>query len=316
MNYAKRSEIIFLYDISWANPNGDPLDANKPRIDTETGINFVTDVRLKRTIRDELYSRGYEILIRDTFNEEDGFLKDAKRRAIDFMPEGVTMTTDKLTAEQEKLLCEKILGCLDVRLFGCTLPYELKKQSSSVTYTGPVQFKVGYSLHPVKCEFIKGTGAFAGGEGREQKTFRQEYVLIYSLVMFYGIINDRAAKVTKLTEDDVALLLEAMWDGTKNLISRTKAGQVPRMLLRVIYKDNNFHVGELDKFINFEYEKEAESLRDISDGILLVNNLVEKLASFKNHIECIQIKIDDRLATDIDLRASLEKNGLRVETIL
>ena len=44
-----------------------------------------------------------------------------------------------------------------------------------------------------------------------------------------------------------------------------------------------FHVGELDKFINFEYEKEAESLRDISDGILLVNNLVEKLASFKNH---------------------------------
>ena len=40
------------------------LDANKPRIDTETGINFVTDVRLKRTMRDELYSRGYEILIR------------------------------------------------------------------------------------------------------------------------------------------------------------------------------------------------------------------------------------------------------------
>ena len=49
-----RSELLFLYDISDANPNGDPLDENKPRIDEETEINIVTDVRLKRTIRDYL----------------------------------------------------------------------------------------------------------------------------------------------------------------------------------------------------------------------------------------------------------------------
>ena len=51
-----RSEILFLYDVKDANPNGDPLDENKPRIDEETGINLVTDVRLKRTIRDYLHS--------------------------------------------------------------------------------------------------------------------------------------------------------------------------------------------------------------------------------------------------------------------
>ena len=50
-----RSEILFLYDISDANPNGDPLDDNKPRLDEETEINIVTDVRLKRTIRDYLH---------------------------------------------------------------------------------------------------------------------------------------------------------------------------------------------------------------------------------------------------------------------
>ena len=50
-----RSEILFLYDIVDNNPNGDPLDSNKPRIDEETSINLVTDVRLKRTIRDYLY---------------------------------------------------------------------------------------------------------------------------------------------------------------------------------------------------------------------------------------------------------------------
>ena len=49
-----RSELLFLYDITDANPNGDPIDENKPRIDEETGINIVTDVRLKRTVRDYL----------------------------------------------------------------------------------------------------------------------------------------------------------------------------------------------------------------------------------------------------------------------
>jgi CRISPR-associated protein Csh2 len=49
-----RSEILFLYDVTDANPNGDPMEENRPRIDEETSINIVTDVRLKRTIRDYL----------------------------------------------------------------------------------------------------------------------------------------------------------------------------------------------------------------------------------------------------------------------
>ncbi|MCX7795379.1 MAG: type I CRISPR-associated protein Cas7, partial [bacterium] len=57
-----RSEILFLYDATNTNPNGDPLDENKPRIDEETGRNIVTDVRLKRTIRDYLFDyKGIEL---------------------------------------------------------------------------------------------------------------------------------------------------------------------------------------------------------------------------------------------------------------
>mgnify|MGYP001288824441 CR=1 FL=1 len=56
MTMLNRSEILFLYDVTDANPNGDPVDENKPRIDEETGINMVTDVRLKRTVRDYLHS--------------------------------------------------------------------------------------------------------------------------------------------------------------------------------------------------------------------------------------------------------------------
>ncbi len=80
-----RSELLFCYDVTDANPNGDPLDENKPRIDEETGINFVTDVRLKRTIRDYLFEykgfngkNGKDVFVRELKSDE-GFVKDVKQ---------------------------------------------------------------------------------------------------------------------------------------------------------------------------------------------------------------------------------------------
>ena len=70
-----RSEILFLYDVTYANPNGDPVDENKPRIDEETEINIVTDVRLKRTIRDYLNDyKGQDIFIIES-RDENGNLR-------------------------------------------------------------------------------------------------------------------------------------------------------------------------------------------------------------------------------------------------
>ena len=78
-----RSEIVFLYDVKDANPNGDPLDENKPRIDEETNTAMVSDVRLKRTIRDYLHDfKGHEIFIREV-RKEDNTLKDKDDRLID-----------------------------------------------------------------------------------------------------------------------------------------------------------------------------------------------------------------------------------------
>jgi len=81
-----RSEILFIYDIRDGNPNGDPMDENKPRIDEETGVNLVTDVRLKRTIRDYPHNfKGQEILVREIiYDAKNGFIQDGKKRAKDF----------------------------------------------------------------------------------------------------------------------------------------------------------------------------------------------------------------------------------------
>lgn len=289
-----RSEIIFLYDIKDANPNGDPLDENKPRIDEETGINIVTDVRLKRTIRDYLMNfKGKEIFVRE-FRKENGTLKTKEERV-----------------EEENLDPKKLLEkYIDIRLFGATITME--KEKKAITFTGPVQFRFGKSLHKVSGPvFVKGTTVMPSKEAKLQGTFTETYVLPYSLICFYGIINENAAKHTNLTEEDVNLLLESMWNGTKNLISRSKAGQMPRLLLKINYKEGNYHIGDLDKMIKLRSEKKEEEIRDISEVTLDASELIEALNKNKDKIASVEFKVDDRVKIDLSkLDESMQKKNL------
>ncbi len=307
-----RREILFLYDIKDANPNGDPMDENKPRMDEETDTNIVTDVRLKRTIRDYLYDlKNKEIFIRE-ISDEKGNIQDAKLRARDFLykiengEKREISLKDVDLNEMKNIVSSNILNdCIDVRLFGATIPIEKDtKNKSSVTYTGPVQFRMGRSMHKVEVKFIQGTGAFASKEGATQKTFREEYIVPYSLIAFYGIVNENAAKSTKMTEDDLLELRDAIWNGTKNLISRSKAGQMPRLYMEIGYKEDNYHIGDLDKYINLVKKDETmddKAIRDVSDFAIEIAPLYELLSKHKDSIKDVIIKKDERLV--------LTKNG-------
>ncbi|MEN8906751.1 MAG: type I CRISPR-associated protein Cas7, partial [Clostridiales bacterium] len=108
-----RQEILFIYDVTDSNPNGDPLDENKPRIDEENNINIVTDVRLKRTIRDYLFnykgyngSNGKDIFVREMESDKGKGIKDGKARAKDF------------SEDREKIL----ESAIDIRMFGGVIP--------------------------------------------------------------------------------------------------------------------------------------------------------------------------------------------------
>lgn len=293
----KRSEILFLYDINDANPNGDPLDDNKPRLDEETGINIVTDVRLKRTIRDYLKDfKGEEIFIREV-RDNEGKLQDAKQRALDYSK---SQEYESIEAAKEELRKNITDECVDVRLFGATIPIDVKVKSkkvfSSVTLTGPVQFRMGRSLHKVEIQHIKGTGAFASGSGKDQKTFREEYILPYSLIAFYGVINENAAKDTNMNERDVSILMDGIWNGTKNLISRSKFGQVPRLLLQVEYSDENYFIGDLNNKISISHEIEDKQLRSIKNSKLNVATLLSNFEEDKDKISKIYYKFDKELS--------------------
>jgi len=295
-----RSEILFLYDIQNANPNGDPNDENKPRMDEETGRNLVTDVRLKRTIRDYINEKGNDIFVREVIYDNDGHIQDAKLRAADYLPVDKEKLKEMSAEEQKRAITKSILSeCIDVRLFGATIPLDLKVKgksvTSSITWTGPVQFKMGKSLHSVKIQHIKGTGAFASGKDATQKTFREEDILPYSLIGFYGIVNENAAKHTKLQTEDLKLLKDAIWNGTKGLISRSKFGQMPRLLLFINYKEPNFFIGDLDNLIKLKSKKRDEQLRQPEDYQIDISKLLEKIELHSDKIETIEFKIDNRM---------------------
>jgi len=291
-----RHEFLFLYDARDINPNGDPIDENKPRIDEETGINIVTDVRLKRSIRDYLSDyKGFEVFVKEV-RKEDGTLKTKEDRLND------------LDINNAKDLINK---CIDIRLFGATAAVKNK----TITFTGPIQFKFGRSLHPVKLQYVKGTTVMPSKGAKGQGTFTEAYILPYSLIAFYGIANENLAKITQMTESDLNLLLEAMWNGTKNLISRSKIGQMPRLLVDIEYQENNFHLGDLDKFIKLESNTEPDAIRDISEINLNVSPLLNLLFENLERIKKIRFARDERLNSSPDLTITVLKEKTSVTAI-
>lgn len=282
---SNRTEILFLYEIENANPNGDPLNENRPRYDSEENRVLVSDVRLKRTIRDYWYeykgyngTNGKDIFVRET-TYQDGdktYIVDGKRRAKAFQENKQTVLNQ----------------CIDVRTFGGVLPLD----KDSITLVGPTQFQMGKSLNKTDIVTEQGTGAFASGDKKGQATFRTEYKVPYALIGFNGIVNEKAAAYSQMTDDDKALLLEGIWEGTKNLISRSKFGQTPLLLLTVEYNEP-FYIGGLRQRLKLTSEKNEMQLRSTDDYTLDVSELLAELRRNKDKIKAVTVRIDPRLKT-------------------
>lgn len=293
-----RMEILFLYETKDCNPNGDPLDENKPRMDPETNQVTVTDVRIKRTIRDYLNkTRGEEILVRDTFDNA-GYLKDGKGRCEDFYAAAGVEKDDSITTMVAKVQKAIVDSCIDARLFGSTLPVEFGKKKSSIKLTGPVQFNgFNRSLHQVSPIFVQGTAGFASEKNATQKSFREDYILPYACIAAYGVINEITARESRLTERDVDLLLEGLWLGTESLITRSKIGHQPLFLMRLRYRDGR-RLGNLTEALKLQFVQdfmEEIKIRSASDYVIDCTQLVDLITSKLTIVKAIDIYQDSKL---------------------
>ncbi|QZA88399.1 type I-B CRISPR-associated protein Cas7/Csh2 [Salinarchaeum sp. IM2453] len=296
-----RSEIVFLYDAVDANPNGNPLSgANRPRIDPQTQQAIVTDVRLKRYLRDQLDDDGHGVYIRNVQEEGNQYTREQllEDRIKEIDPDDYNLD-DEDEAEQFR---DAIFGMFlensaDVRYFGATMATDADEYEDYLpdNFTGPVQFSPGKTIHPVNEneEYNSLTSVIATQEGKEQGGFDlDDHRIQYGLIRFHGLVDEHGAADTKLTHGDVERLDTLCWRAIKNqTISRSKVGQEPRLYCRVEYAEESFHIGGIDKdlTIDDDVSKPAEELRNIRDLAIEIDAFVDRLAAASEHIKRVRV---------------------------
>lgn len=297
----KNSEILFLYGAKLCNPNGDPDEENRPRLDIKTQTNLVSDLRLKRYFRDYIIQKFGEKYIWVGTVSGGKLPSDERGWSLLKQWEG-----DKRVAGIEKEETAKWVElipklCLDARMFGATVTIRKrgKTKGAAINFTGPVQFAWGYSLHPVEIvESSTITSVFVGREVEEETGIRygtigKDWRLYYSLIAFYGIVSGLRTQKTGMRNTDLKLMDNFLWDSlTLGATTRSKIGETPHLYLRVEYKDSNSLIGNLRKYLD---ANPAKIVRDFKDIELGVDRLTEKLRGSANRIEALNLRVSEEM---------------------
>lgn len=294
----KNNEIIFIYDAKMCNPNGDPDEENKPRMDYITNRNLVSDVRLKRYVRDYLHSKGLEIWI----SKLDDEIVDATQRLKALAERYNTETSKKVDIKKpDKEFIDWLLQTLiDVRLFGATIPIKKggEERGGGVNFTGPVQFAWGYSLNPVEIVPSSSITSTFAGRGEEYGTIGKDWKVYYSFIAFYGIISSKRAEKTSLSLNDIKTLDNALIEAIPSeATTRSKLGQTPRLLIRVEYREGTY-IGDLRRYLSLKAKNgfNLESIRDINEFELDIDELYKIFELNIERIDYIYLWIHPELS--------------------
>lgn len=270
-NKIEKSEIIFLYESKYSIPNGDPFTGEQ-RYDEETKKVLVSDVRIKRNIRNYLEKQGLQIFVTD--NTEKG-ITDAKGM-LNFLAEKTG----------EKDILKVLQSCIDVRLFGgiSTLNKDKALTNTHVNITGPVQFALlNPSLNKSNLRIHQNTTHFSSKEGKGQGSIGTTSLVPYTLCQIQGWINPYVAEDSGLKSDDLGLMFKALWHSTNGTeYTRTKSNQHAILLLQIVYNQPNDKIYGTDRLIKIKTEKQEEEIRSMQDDFTLdFKKLVEISTSEK-----------------------------------
>lgn len=201
-----RIDFVYLFDVQDGNPNGDPDAGNLPRVDAETGMGLVTDVCLKRKVRNYVQvakdlSDGYDIFIK-----EKAVLNSEIDKAHD--DEDVKKAKDK-TAAARLFMCKNYY---DIRTFGAVM--STGKNAGQVR--GPIQFTFARSIDPIATaehsitRMAVATEKEAEKQNGDNRTMGSKATVPYGLYVCHGFISASLAKQTGFSEEDLELFFEAL----------------------------------------------------------------------------------------------------------
>ena len=228
-----RIDFVYIFDVQDGNPNGDPDAGNLPRVDPETGMGLVTDVCLKRKVRNYVqvaknFAPGYDIFIKekavlntliDKAHEEE-IVKEAK---------------DK-TAAARDVMCKSYY---DIRTFGAVM--STGKNAGQVR--GPIQFTFARSVDAIATaehsitRMAVATEKEAEKQGGDNRTMGRKATIPYGLYVCHGFISANLAQQTSFSEEDLALF----WDALKNMfdVDRSAARGLMSAQKLIVFKHDS-----------------------------------------------------------------------------
>lgn len=191
-------DFVALVSVTMANPNGDPLNGNRPRTNYE-GFGEISDVCIKRKIRNRMQDLGNPIFVQSDDRNDDG-CKSLSDRAK-------TMEKTKDKEIYARTACEK---WLDVRSFGQVFAF--KQDSVSVGVRGPVSIHQAVSLSPVEVQSMQITKSVNSetSEKRGSDTMGTKHFIRYGLYKIKGSINVQLAEKTGFSEEDAQIVKECL----------------------------------------------------------------------------------------------------------
>jgi CRISPR-associated protein Csh2 len=299
---SENSDFLFIYEATLSNPNGDPDQENKPRMDYDTNTNLVTDTRVKRSIRDYLKALGHEIFV-DMEGEAkvspdsklkavinkilenpaqieqlfgDNSLKDAFTKIIAEKKNTDTVfkaLQDKKNLEVNNFILAQLVreNFIDIRMFGSAFAIG----GFTKAYTGPIQLNWGYSLH--KVDLVE-SNSIVTTMNDDSSTFGKDYRVHYSLLAFNGTINKHTAKSTGLTPEDQKIFRKAIWESVSAIPTRSKLNQYPKLYVELVYNEGvaNGHFGDLRQLIDTEPRANIRELKDVQVNLSRLVDLINQ----------------------------------------
>lgn len=269
-----KKEFIFLYDAKNTIPNGDPFTGEQ-RYDEESSKALVSDVRIKRYIRD--------FLDNDPFNEGDiVFYSDKTNKG----------TTEERKKELENLLNIKTLDelkekCIDIRLFGV-----VTSEKKDNKLTGAVQFMMfNPSINKVDLVTTQNTTIMTSKSGKTQGSIATFSYVPYGLFIVTGYFNPIVGEENGVSERDIQKMIIALWQEINSKNTRSKNSQTSRLLIEINYKDNYSKIADLDEAVSVK-DKEYRSFEEIKKD-LDFSRLKKLINKNKDIIESVNVYLNE-----------------------
>ena len=239
-----RYEFVILFDVENGNPNGDPDAGNMPRVDPETGLGIVTDVCIKRKIRNYVETvkddaTGYRIYIKDSvplnrsdaeayasLGIDDNNIKDKKK------------ANDRLDVDIRDWMCANFF---DIRTFGAVMTTFVKASLNCGQVRGPVQLGFARSIEPIVPQEVTITRIAITTENDAEKKnteMGRKFIVPYGLYRCEGYVSANIArKTTGFSEEDLSLL----WEAIINMFEHDHSAARGKMSVRelIVFKHNS-----------------------------------------------------------------------------